>query len=39
MTGSKKPKSVQAKMTVDAVAAAVILEEYLDRQEQTAGET
>jgi putative Holliday junction resolvase len=33
----KKPKNVQAKMTVDAVAAAVILKEYLDRQEQTAG--
>jgi len=33
---NKKPKSVQAKMTVDAVAAAVILKEYLERQEQTA---
>src|SRR5437660_7268332 len=39
LTGNKKSKNVQAKMTVDAVAAAVILEEYLDRQEQTAGET
>jgi putative Holliday junction resolvase len=36
LTGSKKPKNVQAKMTVDAMAAAVILKEYLDRQEQTA---
>jgi putative holliday junction resolvase len=33
---NKKPKNVQAKMTVDAVAAAVILKEYLDRQGQTA---
>jgi putative Holliday junction resolvase len=38
-TGSKKSNSVQAKMSVDAVAAAVILKEYLDRQEQTAGKT
>ncbi len=30
--GGKKPKNAQAKMTVDAVAAAVILKEYLDRQ-------
>jgi putative Holliday junction resolvase len=36
LTGSKKPQKTQAKMTVDAVAAAVILKEYLDRQEQTA---
>ena len=36
LTGSKKPKNVQGKMTVDAVAAAVILKEYLDRQEQMA---
>jgi putative Holliday junction resolvase len=36
LTGSKKPENVQAKMTVDAMAAAVILKEYLDRQEQTA---
>ncbi len=34
--GGKKPKDTQAKMTVDAVAAAVILKEYLDRQGQTA---
>jgi putative Holliday junction resolvase len=33
---NKKPKNGQAKMTVDAVAAAVILKEYLDRQGQTA---
>jgi putative Holliday junction resolvase len=36
LSGSKKPKNVQAKTTVDAVAAAVILKEYLDRQGQTA---
>ena len=36
LTGSNKPQNVQAKMTVDAVAAAVILKEYLDRQRQTA---
>jgi putative Holliday junction resolvase len=36
LTRGKKPKSTQAKMTVDAVAAAVILKEYLDRQGQTA---
>ena len=36
LTGNKKPKSVQAMMTVDAMAAAVILKEYLDRQEQAA---
>jgi putative Holliday junction resolvase len=34
--GSKKPKNIQAKMSVDAVAAAVILKEYLNRQGQTA---
>jgi putative holliday junction resolvase len=39
LTGGKKPKNAQAKMTVDAVAAAVILKEYMDRQEQTAGKT
>jgi putative Holliday junction resolvase len=33
----KKLKNAHAKMTVDAVAAAVILKEYLDRQGQTAG--
>jgi putative holliday junction resolvase len=38
LTGSKKSKNVQAKMSVDAVAAAVILKEYLDRRGQTAGE-
>jgi putative holliday junction resolvase len=32
--GGKKSKNAQAKMTVDAVAAAVILKEYLDRQGQ-----
>src|SRR5258708_11452098 len=36
LTGVKKPKNAQTKMTVDAVAAAVILKEYLDRQGQTA---
>src|SRR6267142_6848646 len=36
LTGSKKPKNVQAKMTVDAVAAAVILKEYLERQGSSA---
>lgn len=35
LTGHKKQKSVQAKMSVDAVAAAVILKEFLDRQEQS----
>jgi putative Holliday junction resolvase len=37
LAGSKKPKNVQAKMTVDAVAAAVILKEYLGREGQAAG--
>jgi putative Holliday junction resolvase len=32
LSGNKKAKKVQAKMTVDAVAAAVILKEYLDGQ-------
>lgn len=36
LAGGRKPKKVQAKMTVDAVAAAVILKEYLERQGQTA---
>jgi putative Holliday junction resolvase len=36
LAGSKKPKNVQAKMTVDAVAAAVILKEYLGREGQAA---
>jgi putative Holliday junction resolvase len=35
LTGGKKTKNAQAKMTVDAVAAAVILKEYLDRPEHT----
>jgi putative holliday junction resolvase len=39
LTGHKKQKSVNAKMSVDAVAAAVILKEYLDRREQTATKT
>lgn len=30
----RKPKKTQAKMSVDAVAAAVILKDYLERQEQ-----
>jgi putative holliday junction resolvase len=37
LTGSKKAKIVRAKMSVDAVAAAVILKEFLDRQGQAAG--
>jgi len=36
LTESKKSKNVPVKMTVDAVAAAVILKEYLDRQGRTA---
>jgi putative Holliday junction resolvase len=32
----RRQKKVQAKMTVDAVAAAVILKEYLERQEPAA---
>ena len=36
LAGGRKPMKAQARMTVDAVAAAVILKEYLDRQEQTA---
>ena len=36
LTSSRKPKKVQTKMTVDAVAAAVILKEYLERQGQAA---
>ena len=36
LSGGKKPTKVQAKMTVDAVAAAVILKEYLDRLERPA---
>jgi putative Holliday junction resolvase len=34
--GGKKPKNAIAKMSVDAVAAAVILKEYLHRQAHTA---
>jgi putative holliday junction resolvase len=34
LPGGRKPKKVEAKMTVDAVAAAVILKEYLERQGQ-----
>jgi putative Holliday junction resolvase len=37
LTGGKKSKSMQARMTVDGVAAAVILKEYLERQGQAAG--
>jgi len=37
LSGGGKPKNARNKMTVDAVAAAVILKEYLDRQEQTVG--
>ncbi len=36
LTGGRKSKNVQTKMSVDAVAAAVILKEYLERQRQTA---
>src|SRR5467141_3204646 len=36
LTSSRKPKYVQVKMTVDAMAAAVILKEYLERQGQAA---
>jgi len=36
LTGGRKSKGMQAKMTVDSVAAAVILKEYLDRQGKTA---
>jgi putative Holliday junction resolvase len=35
-TGSRKPKRAREKTTVDAVAAAVILKEYLERQGQAA---
>jgi putative Holliday junction resolvase len=37
LSGGKKSKNAQGKMTVDAVAAAVILKEYLDRQGHAAG--
>jgi putative Holliday junction resolvase len=36
VAGHNKPKQVQGRMTVDAVAAAVILKEYLERQAQEA---
>ena len=36
LAGGRKTKHSQAKMTVDAVAAAVILKEYLDRLGQAA---
>src|SRR5467141_184726 len=36
LAGGKKSNNAQAEMTVDAVAAAVILKEYLDRQGQAA---
>src|SRR5207253_9041133 len=39
LTGSRKPKNTQPEISVDAVAAAVILKEYLDRREQPAGKT
>jgi putative holliday junction resolvase len=39
LTGSKRSKNAQAKVSVDAVAAAVILKEYLDRQPQPAEPT
>ena len=35
LAGGRKPTKSQARMTVDAVAAAVILKEYLDREQQT----
>jgi len=37
LTGGRRLKKASAKMTVDAVAASVILKEYLERQE-AAGE-
>jgi putative holliday junction resolvase len=39
LTGSKRSKNAQAKVSVDAVAAAVILKEYLERQTQPAEPT
>src|SRR5260370_41481653 len=39
LSGSKKSKNAQAKMTVDAAAATVILKEYLERHRQTAEKT
>ena len=37
--GHKGPRKVQEKMTVDAVAASVILKDYLERQTQVAGKS
>jgi putative holliday junction resolvase len=37
-TGTRKKKKESAKLTVDAVAAAVILKDYLERQGQLAGQ-
>jgi putative Holliday junction resolvase len=39
LKGDKKPQKAQVKMTVDSVAAALILTEYLDRQEQAAAKS
>ena len=39
LPGARKPKKTADKMTVDAVAAAVILKEYLERQAQTPEKT
>lgn len=36
LAGGKKTKNAQAKMSVDAVAAAVILKEYLERRDRAA---
>jgi len=38
LTGSRKKKAARTKTSVDAVAAAVILKEYLDRQKQAAAQ-
>lgn len=37
--GAKSKKKVAPKVTVDSMAATVILKEYLDRQEQPAGKS
>jgi putative Holliday junction resolvase len=39
LSSGRKPKKVSAKMTVDAVAASVILKEYLERQEAAGKKT
>jgi putative Holliday junction resolvase len=39
LAGTRKPKNAPPKMTVDAVAAAVILKEYLERQGQAQQKT